>query len=80
MGYIPFSVSHMTLQADLLAEIESYIAKADIAESTFGRRAVNDGKFVGRLRDGANMTLSTLDKARAYMDANPAPTPERQAV
>lgn len=61
----------MDAQVTLLAAIERYIAKANIAETTFGFRAVNDGKFVSRLRSGSNMTLGTLRKAKAYIDANP---------
>jgi hypothetical protein len=62
----------MTPQAQLLAEIETFLATRDIAETTFGLRAVNDGKLVGRLRDGANMTLATVERVRAYMRAEAA--------
>lgn len=57
----------MSAQSDLLAEIEAFLPKRRIRETTFGRLAVNDGKFVQRLRDGANMTLATIDKARAFI-------------
>ena len=57
----------MTIQNELLAEIEAFLRTRKIAETTFGLRAVNDGKFVPRLRAGANMTLSTISKAREYM-------------
>ena len=40
----------------LINEIEQFCRHAGIAESTFGRQAVNDGKFVGRLRDGRGVT------------------------
>ncbi len=51
----------------LLQEIDSYLAEAKVAETTFGRLAVNDGKFVGRLRKGAGVTTDTVDRVRAYM-------------
>ena len=38
-----------------------------MAESTFGRRAVNDGKFVARLRDGARITPETLERVSTFM-------------
>ena len=38
-----------------------------MAESTFGRRAVNDGKFVARLRDGARITPETLERVSAFL-------------
>jgi len=38
-----------------------------MAESTFGRRAVNDGKFVARLRDGARVTPETLQRVNQFI-------------
>ena len=38
-----------------------------MAESTFGRRAVNDGKFVARLRDGARITPETLERVSEFL-------------
>ena len=37
----------------VLGEIRDYCRATRTAESTFGRRVVNDGKLVSRLRDGA---------------------------
>ncbi|CAN0574643.1 unnamed protein product, partial [Laminaria digitata] len=48
--------------ADLIRRIEAYCRRAEIAESTFGRRAVNDGKFVGRLREGKRVTTRTISR------------------
>jgi hypothetical protein len=58
--------------AALLAEIETFIADAAMAESTFGRLAVNDGKFVGRLRDRGNITFATAQKVRGFIQARRA--------
>lgn len=58
-----------TPQQVLLAEVLAHIAERGMAETTFGRYAVNDGKFVGRLRAGANMTIATIDRARGYINA-----------
>lgn len=60
-------VRGMDTQAQLLAEIEDFLSTRKIAETTFGRMAVNDGKFVSRLRSGANMTLSTIDRVRQFI-------------
>ena len=57
----------MDTQTQLLAEIEAFLATREIAESTFGRLAVNDGKFVSRLRARANMTLATIDRVRDFI-------------
>jgi len=45
----------------LLREITDFCRKTGVAESTFGRLAVNDGKFVNRLRDGGRITTNTFD-------------------
>lgn len=59
----------------LIAEISDYCRRAGMAESTFGRRAVNDGKLVQRLRDGKRITLDTLERIRAQMGAPDNATP-----
>lgn len=51
----------------LIKEIEMFCQRTDTAESTFGRQAVNDGKFVGRLREGKGVTLKTLARVRAFI-------------
>jgi len=56
-------------QLSLISEIEEYCREAGIAESTFGRRVVNDGKFVGRLRAGKGVTTSTVAKVKKYISA-----------
>jgi hypothetical protein len=55
----------------LLAEIEAFCRRGGIAESTFGRQAVNDGKLCVRLRNGKDVTLETAAKIRAFMDEQP---------
>jgi len=54
---------------DLLQEISDYCRHTGLAESTFGRRAVNDGKLTARLRNGGRITTDTLDRIRAFMAA-----------
>jgi hypothetical protein len=51
----------------LLTSISDFCRQTGMAESTFGRRAVNDGKFVARLRDGARVTPETLDRVNQFM-------------
>jgi hypothetical protein len=52
----------------LLQEIAAYCRQTGLAESTFGRRAVNDGKLTARLRNGGRITTETLDRIRAFLD------------
>ena len=54
----------------ILAQISEFCRQADMAESTFGRRAVNDGKLVHRLREGKRITIDTLDRIQAYIAAS----------
>src|SRR6187431_665652 len=51
----------------LLDSISEFCRRAGMAESTFGRRAVNDGKFVARLRDGARITPETLERVSEFL-------------
>jgi hypothetical protein len=59
----------------LLQEITDYCRTVGLAESTFGKLAVNDGKFVNRLRDGGRITTVTLERIRGFIAANP-PSPD----
>ena len=54
----------------ILSQISEYCRQADMAETTFGRRAVNDGKLVHRLREGKRITIDTLDRIQAYIAAS----------
>src|SRR6201991_1992176 len=54
----------------ILSQITDFCRQADMAETTFGRRAVNDGKLVGRLREGKRITIDTLDRIQAYIAAS----------
>jgi hypothetical protein len=62
--------------AGLLDSIADFCRRTGMAESTFGRRAVNDGKFVARLRDGARITPETLERVATYMASRGATAPE----
>jgi hypothetical protein len=70
----------------LLREITDYCRRNGVAESTFGRLVVNDGKFVNRLREGGRITTTTFDRVRSYIAAGPAdavadaPAPVRSAA
>src|SRR6201994_1241942 len=55
---------------EILVQISEFCRNADMAESTFGRRAVNDGKLVARLREGKRITIDTLERIQAYIAAS----------
>jgi hypothetical protein len=56
-----------TKARDLLDEISDFCRASGLAESTFGRAAINDGKLVSRLRNGGRITTHTLDRLRDFM-------------
>lgn len=52
---------------DLLNEIEAFRADHGIAESSFGRKAANDTRLIGQLRDGRELRRATVAKVRQFM-------------
>lgn len=55
----------------LLSQIEIHCRRHEMAESTFGRVAVNDGKLVARLRAGKSINLNTLAKIEGVLKRKP---------
>ena len=55
----------------LLTEIAEYCRAAGMAESTFGRLSVNDGKLASRLRFGGRVTTYTVDRIRQFISQHP---------
>jgi len=51
----------------LLKEIEDFCERVGIAESTFGRLAVNDGKFINRARGGSNVGKKMVARIQEFM-------------
>ena len=58
------------MNEQILQEISEFCRARGLAESTFGRRAVNDGKLASRLRNGGRITTDTLERIRAFMARN----------
>ncbi len=63
----------------LLREIGAFCRSAGMAESTFGRRAVNDGKFVARLRFGGRVTTQTVGRVHLFIARHGTATPAKPA-
>jgi hypothetical protein len=61
----------------LLDEISDFCRRNGVAESTFGRLAINDGKLMTRLRTGGRVTEETQARVRAFMASDYAPTRKR---
>jgi len=63
-----------------LVQISDYCRQTGLAESTFGRRAVNDGKLANRLRNGGRITTETVDRIHAFMNANRGTGPAARQI
>ena len=55
----------------LLDDCEKFIAKWRMTPSRFGQLAVNDDRFISRLRDGRRVWGRTEDKVRQFMKQYP---------
>jgi hypothetical protein len=64
----------------LLQDIAEYCRRARMAESTFGRLAVNDGKLVSRLRLGGRVRGDTMQRVRAFLAQAPQPGANNDAA
>lgn len=65
-------IAHHDARVDndsIIREVEGFIAKTGMAESTLGRKALNDGKAIARLREGKRMWPETIEKLRAFIAA-----------
>src|SRR5207237_6874141 len=68
------------MNEQILQEISEFCRVRGLAESTFGRRAVNDGKLANRLRNGGRITTDTLERIRTFMARNLEGAPVRRRV
>ena len=56
-----------TLNAPLIAAIETFIARHNMAESTFGRHTVKDWRLIRDLRNGRELRNRTLTRIHKFM-------------
>ena len=64
---MPDTSTEATTQRALLKVIRRFCKTHGIAESTFGRLAVNDGKFVGRIEAGSRIETETARRVDAFI-------------
>jgi len=67
----------MTDAETLLTQIDDACRRLKIAQTTFGRHAVNDGKFVSRLQQGGRVTVQTVDRVHQFIAEQGGPSPKR---
>jgi hypothetical protein len=68
------------MNEQILQELSEFCRQRGLAESTFGRRAVNDGKLASRLRNGGRITTDTLDRIRGFMARHADAAPARRRI
>ncbi|MBV9347240.1 MAG: hypothetical protein JOZ70_14775 [Pseudolabrys sp.] len=68
------------MNEQILQEITDFCRSRGLAESTFGRRAVNDGKLASRLRNGGRITTETLDRIRSFMAKSSGAAPAKRRI
>ncbi|OJY71038.1 MAG: hypothetical protein BGP16_10535 [Sphingobium sp. 66-54] len=64
----------MTDAEVLLAQIDEACRRLKIAQTTFGRQAVNDGKLVTRLQQGGRVTLETVNRVHRFIAEKGGPS------
>lgn len=64
---------------DIIAEVESFLAKHKISDWRFGELAVNDRHFVRQLRTGREPRRGTVARVRTFMATYRAAPVERAA-
>ncbi|MGD9811523.1 MAG: hypothetical protein AB7U35_09350 [Sphingobium sp.] len=52
----------------LLEQIEHACRRMQMAQTTFGRLAVNDGKLVARLQQGGRVTMQTVERVHRFIE------------
>ncbi len=68
------------MNADLLSEIDSFLAAENIGEHRFGILAANNGRLVERLRSGGRVWPETEKQVRDFMASRRVPAPQPEGV
>ena len=69
----------MATREILLAQFEAFVRSSGMSERQFGLAAVNDGKFLPRLRSGFGVTLTTVERAEKFIADHARPAPKAAA-
>lgn len=57
----------MITNQSIITLIETHCAQQGIAETTFGKKAVNDGKLLSRLRGGKSISIETYNRIMSFL-------------
>lgn len=69
----------MKTREEFTRRVEGFLERTGMSERQFGIEAVSDHKFLNRLRSGAGITLTVIEKAERFIANTEAGGPsERQ--
>lgn len=68
-GLLPIFLPTMITLESIIDAIERHCAATGMAETTFGKKAVNDGKLLSRLRGGKSINIDTYNRILAVIEA-----------
>ena len=61
-----------TVRSALLARIDAYKLASGKSDSAIGKEALNDDKFVKRIREGSGFNVNTIQRVIDWIDAQDA--------
>lgn len=77
---MPIMVRVMITTEMLIQQIDAFLARTGMAPSTFGAKAVNDGKLVARLKAGGSVSLATAESIQRFILMNERPATTRASA
>ena len=69
-GFLPINLPGMITHQSIIESIERHCATRGVAETTFGKKVVNDGKLLSRLRGGKSISIDTYNRIMAEIEAS----------
>lgn len=70
----------MPNDADLLKQVETFLAKTKMAPTRFGRDTMGEASLVASMREGRSLSLRNANKLVQYMADYVAPAVAEQAA
>jgi len=70
----------MDIRDQLISEIDSYKSMHGLSDKKLGETLMRDPTFIYRLRNGAGVTLRTVEKIRAHITAAPVAAKQGEGI
>ena len=72
-------IKHADYLQTFKRRVEKFLVRTGTPPSTFGRKALNNPKFINLLREGREPRPSTMDAVERFMAKNDKPRRKRRA-